>query len=233
MGPEWVAALQTAAPYLAVGGAAANYLGEEKAARDRRSILNRSMAETEKTQDKAQDAIQTEAKTYDPAARQQAMEAQQQATYEQSLKDVGAGGSLIPTAGEGNVSEDFLKAKADRALSEGNRLTSVAREIAKARAPGQQLTTEGLRRADVTGRVGSMWSGARSQANAAQLTAQNVDSPWYGHLGKLAQAIGSGVMLGSPTTSAAGSYGLGGAQLGEMGSQPSFWKTGASRIKFG
>jgi hypothetical protein len=70
-----------------------------------------------------------------------ALEGQQQATFDQAQKDLGTAPTIIEGAGDGgNVSSDYLNAKADTALTEGNRLTAIARELSKTRAPGQLMT---------------------------------------------------------------------------------------------
>lgn len=231
MGPE-IALL------LAAGGTAASMLGQRQQAKERRSILNRSMERTNKTQDAATALIQGEARKYTPQDRMQDMQAQEQATYGQQQRDLGgAGGALIDTAGDkGNVSADFLKASADKALSEGNRLTAVAREIARARAPGQQLQTEGVRRAGVIGDVGSRWGTARNLAEASQHQAAGVEEPWWGQLGKVAQMAGMAGMGGAGLGGAgtAGVTGANGAFLGEgIASGISGWDAAMGAVPMG
>ena len=190
--------MAAAAPYiLAAGGMLANQAGERQAARERRSILNQSLERTDKTQEKATQALVGEGENYG-AKRQDAFQQQEQTALAQALKDVGArdqtgaGASLIDTVGDaGAVSGDFLKAKADRAVSEGNRLTSIARELSKVRAPGQQLNEEGLRRANLTEQIGSDYASNNAFARVAGLDAGEVDTPLYGKVGKIASAIGS------------------------------------------
>ena len=185
MGPEF------AIPLL-LGGTAAQIIGARKADNERRAILNRSLQNTSRTQDRAQELIDQEGKKYAPESRTAEMQAQQAALEAQQRNDVG--GATIQTAGDtGNVSDDFLKAKADSAISEGNRLTARIRELAGARAPGAQVNAEGLRRAGVLGNVGSMWSSARGRAQAGEAAASNVDMPWWGQLGKVASAVGGAV----------------------------------------
>ncbi len=200
MGPELALAATLA-------GTGASLLGQRQQQKDRRRIINRSMERTSETQDRANALIQEEGRKFTPEQRMQDMQAQEQQTYDQQQKDLGAGAGIIETAGDtGNVSADFLKAKADKALSEGNRLTAVAREIARARAPGQQLNAEGIRRAGVMGDVGSRWSTARNLADAAQNQAAAVEEPWWGQLGKVAQTVGGAYLgpLGAGTSAGAG-----------------------------
>lgn len=229
MGPEFLAAAQAAAPYLAVGGAAANYLGEQQANRERRGILNRAMAQTNEAQDKATELVQDEAKNYAPDQRLKDMQAQEQAAYERAQQDTG--GAVLEDA-KGNVSDAYVRAKADKAIQEGDRLSKIAREMARVRAPGLQMHNEGLGLADLAGRTGSMFGSARNMAQAAQLDAQAVDAPWWGQLGKLAQAVGSGLMLGAGAETA----GEGLLLPGEASAGAGVWDKSmrrAPRIRFG
>ncbi len=215
MGPEALALIQAASPYLVAGGTAASMIGERQAQKERNQILSRSMQRTDETQDKAQDVVMDEAAMFAPDQRQKAIEAEEAAAYERAMQDVG--GATIDTTAKGNVSEAYTQAKADKASSEGERTSAIARELAKVRAPGQQLQTEGLRRADLTGRLGSMWSGARGNANAANLAAQGVEAPVYADLGRLASAIGTAGSFVAPaaTASTATGPGMGAWTAGE------------------
>lgn len=185
-------------PIIAAAGTALSMSGERRAANERRDIMNHQLARTNATMDKTTGQILDEGKKYTPGQRMQDMVAQEGATFDQEQKDLsGAAAGVLPTAGDaGHVSQEFLKAKADRTLSEGNRMTSIARELAKVRAPGQQMQTEGLRRANLTGDVASQWATDRHLGDAAQLDAQSVEEPWWGQLGKIGQQVGMMGMMG-------------------------------------
>lgn len=236
MGPEIVAALQAAAPYVAAAGTAASMYGDKVAADERRSILNKAFRRTEESQDKTNKQVLDEGAKLTGQQRMADMQAQADANVLQSTQDLkgGAamdaqGNAIIDTAGsDGNVSSDYVKAKADKALGEGERLSSIARELAKVRAPGQVATTESQRRADMTSGLNSMWSSTRNLNSADTLDAQNVDSPWWGKLGKVAQMVGMAAMaMPAAAGAGAGSAGMTGMQLGDMGA------TAGSGLDFG
>jgi hypothetical protein len=176
---------------------------QQQQASERRDIANKQMERTLRAQEGADAKINAEGKQYAPDARAAALEGQQQATFDQAQKDLGSAPTIIEGAGDtGNVSSDYLNAKAGTALTEGNRLTAIARELSKTRAPGQLMTAEGLRRANLTGELSDIWGTDRRAANAAQLDAQNVEEPLYGSLGKIASAAG-GAYLASGAGAAA------------------------------
>ncbi len=211
---------------------------QHQQASERRDILNAQAEKTHQAEDKSQQLVAKEGTNYQGDARAAAMQQQQQATMAQSQKDLGVAPTIINGAGDaGNVSSDYLTAKADTALSEGNRLTAIAREMSKTRAPGQLQTAEGLRRANLAGSLQDLWSTARNGANAAEMDAQNVTEPWWGTAGKLvsagAGAYGATLPSGAATGAAtgAGGYGLAG-KLGENVAQPSFWSN-TGQIRFG
>jgi hypothetical protein len=212
-------AAQLAALALSVGGTGASIAAQQQQASERRDIANQQMQRTNKAQEEADAKINAEGKQFAPDARQAALDGQQQATFDQSQKDLGAAPTIIEGAGDGgNVSSDYLNAKADTALSEGNRLTAIARELSKTRAPGQLMTAEGLRRANLTGELSDIWGTNKRQAAAAELDAQNVDEPLYGSLGKLASAAGSAYLAsGGGAASPSAVDGAGGMALQEGG----------------
>ncbi len=216
---------------LSVLGTGATMVAEEDAANKRRTILNNQLAETKKAQDKTSDMVVQEAQKFAPEARTEAMDAQAEANYQQAQKDLGTTPTIIEGSGDvGNVSSDYLTAKADKAVAEGDRLTAIAKALSRTRAPGRLMEDEGIRRAGLTGDLGSIWSSARAQGQAAGLDAQSVETPWYGNLGQIASAAaaayGTGGGGGTGTD-----YSLGNARFGEGGSGPklgeqsggSFW----------
>lgn len=208
MGPEIAAAL-------ALAGTGAQMIGARQQQKKQRAILNRSMDETNKTQREASAQVLDEAKKFTPEDRMQSMRDAEQSAFSQAQQDVGGGAAAnIPTAA-GNVSDAYVKSAADKAISEGNRLTAIAREAAKVRAPGSMQNAEGLRRAQLTGDLGSRWSRTRNMANAAQMDAQSVEAPWYSDLGKIASAVGSAALMAPGAAGAAGVTGANGAFLGE------------------
>lgn len=238
MGPE------AATAALVLGGTTGMQIaGQQAQKREQRRILNRALDNTQRTQQQGAQMLLDEARKIAPANRQQALADQEAASYAQSQKDLGGvmnpgtGGAIIDTAGSaGNVSKDFVRSSADKAITEGSRLMAVAREAAKVRAPGQVLAKEGQGVADLTGRLNSMYGSNRNMANAAELDSQQVDEPWYGKLGKIAQQAAMIYMTAGAGAPAAGSSSFAlpsaGASLGESAT-PSFWSQAGSRIRFG
>lgn len=185
--------------YLYLAGTALQMAGTQQEKREKRQILNQSLAESDKTQKQAIDTVQAEAQQMSPAQRAQAMSQNEQATYNRSVADVGAGGAMIPTAGGGGgaVSADFARLSADRAAAEGQRLSSIARELAKVRAPGDTAANEAMRRGSIAEQLGSLWSTQRARSKAASLDAESVEAPAWGQLGGLV-ATGAGAAIGAP-----------------------------------
>ena len=188
---------------VALGGAALNpavaatglmssdYFAKKQQERDRRKILNQAFDDQNSAMDQTTSMINAEGQSLQGDARQKALNDQEAANFAQAQKDLssaGAGGNLIGSVGDGgNVSSDFIKAKADSALNEGNRLTALAREVAKVRAPGMMSADEKMRQSDLMGRTGSMWGSNKRISNAAMMDAENVQEPAYGPLGKIAR----------------------------------------------
>ncbi|SHN40009.1 hypothetical protein [Rhizobacter sp. OV335] len=214
--------MAAAIPYaLLAAGTYAKMRGDKAAANDRRDILNRSLQRTQATSDDAARQVVAEGQQFTPDARAAAMQGQENAAFQRAQSDLsaggagGAGGDVVDTAGgAGANSAAFVKAKADKAISEGNRITDIAREMARTRGTGDLLQSEGLRRADLVQRLGSAASSSRNMAQADQLDAQNVDTPLYGKLGGLAQMAGSAWLAGGAGAGAGGAASGSGATVG-------------------
>lgn len=202
---------EIAALALAAGGTAASVSAQQKQARERRRTLNRQMERTEESTKKATDLIQNEGERFSPDARAAELAAAEEAAVTRSKQDLeGAGGATIATAGDaGNVSTDFLTAKADRAISEGSRLTALSRELAKIRAPGQIQTDDRMSTANLASRLSNIQGTNANLARANSMDAESIEAPAYGQLGSIASSLAGGYLRSG--SAAAG--GAGGGQI--------------------
>lgn len=185
-------------PYvLAAVSAAAQYKGAEEERDDRRSILNRSLEQTQDATDKAADALTKEGDKFNPAQRAEAMQAAEAAALAQAQSDA-ANSGIVNTAGDaGRTSSTFQAAKDAASSAEGNRISALAQEIARTRAPGQLLQEEGLRRGALAGEIASTLGSASNLAKAAGLDAQNVGPSGWSTGGALVGAAGQAYGAGS------------------------------------
>jgi hypothetical protein len=233
MGPELAAAL--------IGGSTGlRMAGERRKQKDQREILNRQMTRTNQTVDRTTNQVLGEGQKLSGQNRLQDMLAQENATFGQAQQDMtGAAAGIVPTAGDaGAVSGDFLKAKADRELAEGERLTSIARELSKLRAPGQLMQNESIRRADMQGDIASQWSTTRNMGQAAGMDADAVETPWWGQMGAIGEQIGMmaathGIGGAGGAASALGSAGGGLRSSKARKGKPGFWNPDGSPVQFG
>jgi hypothetical protein len=205
MGPELIPLAVAAA------GAYAQHRGDQMAADDRRGVLNRQLDRTQKTQDQASQMVLDEGQNLNPAQRALDMQAQAEANYTQSQKDLtgahtGAGADLIGGQPTARVSDDYRAAQTAVGATEGDRLSAIARELSKVRAPGQVGASEAQRRAQLSQTTGSLWGTNQNYDRAAQLEANSIDSPWWGKAGGLAKQAGLAYALGG----AGGAGGAGG-----------------------
>jgi hypothetical protein len=192
MGPEYLALA------LAGAGTAATLIGQQQQASEKRGILNRQMEEQDRATKKNTQMVEDESQRYSMENRLQGLEDAEKKTYEQTQADLtGAGGASISAAADaGNVSDDFIKTKAARALEEGNRLTSIARESAKSRAPGLLNLDDSLSMARMKGEAGSLWGTTRNMSRANSMTADSVGPSGLATLGTIASAVGNGLAAG-------------------------------------
>lgn len=187
---------------LMAGGTIAQMQSQQDQVDRRRSIANRQLQRNDQTFTKSNDMIQSEADNFDPTKRKAAMEDQQAQNLDTSLADLkaGAGGGdvgAVQTSGDaGNVSEDFIKAKAGRAATEGQRITDIAKELSKTRTPNQLLQTEGQRRGDMASALQNLYSTNQNMASATSNDAETVGDNGLGTMGSLASAIGSAKFAG-------------------------------------
>lgn len=185
-----------AIPYIIMAaGTAASMSAQREAQKERRSILNRQMEADEKATDQSAALAQQEGQRFSGQARAEGLQQQEQKTFDQTQADLGgAGGANIAAAADSaSVSQDFLKTKAARAIDEGTRLTTIAREAAKQRAPGMLQLEDGLSMAGLSGNLQNLWGTRRNIGRAAGMDAQNVQEPGYGALGRIASAVGGGM----------------------------------------
>lgn len=186
MGPEIALAL-------AAGGTAAQVIGAKQQQREQRSILNRAFDKTNaSTQQGVVDTL-GEAGKQTGTAQTADMAKSTDATTARTMADLkGAGADVINTAGDsGAQSQAFLTAKADRALTEGNRQTAIARELAKVRSAGEVQSNNAMSRGSLAERLASMGATSRADTQAATLDANDVQAPWYSDLGKIASMVGA------------------------------------------
>lgn len=193
MGPELAMAMMA-------GGTVLQMQAAQDQADERRKILNTQLGRDEQATKKAIQLVQDESGNYTLPNRQEALQEEQGKTYDQIQTDMqGAGGAMVDTATDaGNVSEDFLKTKAARAIDEGTRLTSIAREAAKSRAPTQLMSSDALRRAGMAGNLQSMWGTNNNMSRATGIDAEGVQAPGYGSLGTIASSIGGASLASDP-----------------------------------
>ena len=189
MGPE------TLIPLLAsAGGTVMQLNAQQEQAADKRRTLNRQLERDDNATDKSVSLIQDEGKRYDPQSRLQSLDTQAQEGNSQIQKDL-QGGANVETAGDaGNVSADFLRTKAARAIGEGTRLTSIAQQAAKSRAPGQLQGNDALSRAGLAGSLQNIWGTNTNMARATGNDADGIEQPGYGALGGIASSIGTGML---------------------------------------
>lgn len=212
--------LAIAALAASVGGTGLNIMAQQEQADDRRSVLNRQLEQNDATSKQASGLVLNEAQNLTPQARQAALDATASSNEARTASDLaGAGGALaaVDTSGDaGNVSKDFLTAKADRAVSEGTRLTALGRELAKIRAPGQVQTQDGYRAANLGSNLSDVLGSNARMAKANSLDAESVQAPAYGALGSIASALGTAYTAGSIAKGAGAAAG-GGLTSGASG----------------
>jgi hypothetical protein len=196
---------------VSAAGTAATISAEQKQQDDQRRILNRQMERNDQATKNSTQQVLQEGQRYDMSNRQQGLQDAENRTFAQTQADLqGAGGAAITGAADaGNVSDDFLKTKAARAIEENTRLTDAAREAARTRAPGQLQMDDSLSMANLAGNLQNLWGTTKQMASANGLDAQGVQAPGYGNLGKVATAVGTSMAsngYGQTAAADGGSY---------------------------
>lgn len=154
-----------------LGGMATQYYAQNEAASDRKRAVGRAQDWQDTASRKIIDTSMKNAQQYDPTARTQA-NAQAQDAATNSLRGyLEAAKGQQPSSGTtGAVSSTFTTDRAERALADANRATTLARLFGKMRGATDLRAIEGLNNADAATRVAGM---ARNKANMAG--AQSVD----------------------------------------------------------
>lgn len=174
----------------------AEALGNQKAEKKRRSILNAAMEANSRTQQQAIDATMGEAQQMRPEARLQAMQDAEGQVAGQLQRDL-AGATTLATPTAGRTSDAYQQALMTREAGEADRTSALVRELARVRSLGNVQTDAALRRSNMAEALQSMWGSANNRSRAAELDANSVAPPWW------AQAAGIG-------RKAATAYALGG-----------------------
>jgi hypothetical protein len=215
MGPEIALALMA-------GGTAAQAVGATQQAKQQRGILNRAFDKTQKVTQQGNADVLGQGAKETGAAQMADMGAAEDAIAARTGADLkGAGADLITAAGDnGAQSQAFLTAKADRALTEGNRQTAIARELAKVRSTGEVQTNNAMSRGSLMEELASRGNTNRAQTQAATLDAQSVQAPLISDLGKIASMAGMAGGLGGLAPAAEGLNGA--ATLGATGGDGAF-----------
>lgn len=193
-----------ALPYiLAAGGTALQMKASSDANKERRGIINAQLARDEETAKKGAALVLEEGEKLNPQTRQENLQTQENQISAQQMEDLktGAGGGEIGSfnaAGDaGNVSSDFVKEKAARAVTEGNRLTDVAKALAKTRSSGTLQSNEALSRADLAGDLNNLYGAnanlGRASSNDASAVVPNQGLVGLGTVASMASMIGSGM----------------------------------------
>lgn len=228
MGPE----LALAATAIGTG---LQLKGQYDQRKKQQGILRQSAQDATRTQAKATDMAVEGAQDMSGQQRLADMQAAEAAIAQRTQDDLqGAGAGLIDTAqDEGSaVSMDFLRGKADRALAEGERMSAVARELAKMRSAGDVQNDRSRKQAALAESLGSMWTSQRGRSSAAANDAEGVGMPWYGTVGQIASSVGTGSLMGTGLPAgfggakAAADYSLPAAELGLMAGRKSAPKFG-------
>jgi hypothetical protein len=170
-------------------------IGERRAQRDRRGIMNRAMEDASRSQRQTIDTVLAEAQSLAPEARMRAMDAAEGTVGTQLQQDMaGAGGLTSPVAGR--RSDAYSDALMTREAGEQDRTGALMRELAKVRAPGNVLMDESLRRGSMAEALNSLWSTTRNRNRAAGMDADAVQAPWWGQVAGMGNRISSGVLRG-------------------------------------
>jgi hypothetical protein len=181
------------AALLTLGSTAAQVVGAREQAKEQRGILNRAFEANDRATRGGTADVMQEAAKLAPDGQAQAMQQAEDAAFQRTQNDLsGAGADIIDTAGASGRQSDAFRTALERTQGqEGERMSAIAREFAKLRAPGEVQRDSALSRAALAERIGSMQMGNQRRAQAAQLDAQGVEEPWYSELGKIASIVGA------------------------------------------
>lgn len=160
--------MAAAFPYLlAAGGAATQYDALNRAQRLKQQMMNEAMSYDSSQAAKERGLFTTQAQKYDPTSRAGALDT----TTQQIASNLGSylnKNSVVPDSPGrgGKTSADFVSAKADNALSEGNRTALITRLYSKMFAPGQMRFNEGVENANTASQAESIQADRINQQRA-------------------------------------------------------------------
>lgn len=190
---------------LLLGGTAAQMAAARQQQQKQKKVLQRAFDKNDETVGDATQQVLEAGKEMTGGARSDAMRAAAEASSARTMSDLtGAGADVIDTAGDtGNVSDAFRQGKAAAQAGEVDRLSRIAQEVGRARAPSEVMANEALARSALAERLGSTFRSNQARTQAAGLDAESIDLPWYGYAGQLASLVG-GMGLASGAGAGAG-----------------------------
>ncbi|MDT7514685.1 hypothetical protein [Rhodoferax mekongensis] len=179
---------------LLAGGTGMQMMSQQDQDNRRREKLNRQFERNDQLSNQSSKMVLDEADNFDPTNRRTAMQEQETKNFDASMADLqaGAGGALgaVQTSGDaGNVSEDFIKAKAGRAATEGQRITDIAKDLSKTRAPAQLQFSDAQRRGSLASSLQDMYTRNQNMSEATKQDMRNVEDSGLGDLGSLASQV--------------------------------------------
>lgn len=198
---------------LLAGGTAAQMLAAREQARAQRGIINRAQDRNDEAVREGSEATLKMADGMTGASQADKMQAAAQAAAGRTMADLrGAGADLIDTgSGSGRTSGAFGRMVAERGAAERDRLSAIAQEVGRVRAPAEVMGNEAMARSALAERLASSFRSNQNRAQAAQIDAQSVDTPWYGDVGKLAALVGGFGLAGAPAAAGGGASAPSGA----------------------
>lgn len=193
---------------LLLGGTAAQMAAARQQQQQQKRTLQRAFDKNDETVGDATQQVLAEGEKMTGASRMESMRAAADAAAARTMSDLsGAGADVIDTAGDkGRMSDAFGQRKAEVQAMEGDRLSRIAQEVGRARAPAEVSANEALARSALAERLGSSFRSNQARTQAAGLDAESVDLPWYGYAGQLASLVGGMGLAsgaGAGTTAAA------------------------------
>lgn len=185
---------------LLAGGTAAQMLAAREQARAQRGIINRAQDRNDEAVREGSEATLKMAEGMTGASQADKMQAAAQAAAGRTMADLrGAGADLIDTgSGSGRTSGAFGRMVAERGAAERDRLSAIAQEVGRVRAPAEVMGNEAMARSALAERLASSFRSNQNRQQAASLDAQGVDRPWYGDVGQLAALVGGIGLAGAP-----------------------------------
>lgn len=162
---------------LSAGGAYVQNQAQQDAVKKQQRIVSQAEENQNRRQHEQQNLLLADAMKFDPATRQDSMNAEAAKIEQgigQALAETNSAAPQADSGATGNVSAEYAKARADSVANETAKAADMARMMSRVRAPTDMMGNENLEYMNTLSRIGDIGSKMKGEWSSQMARAQGV-----------------------------------------------------------